>query len=238
MSTINQAEKLTKKDEALIEKMAEAGIHFGHSKSRKNPKMDAFIYGLIGKSHIMDLVASLKKMNEALSFIKEIVKKGGLVLFVGIQPQAKKITKEVAEECSMPYVAERWIGGTLTNFKTIHKRINHLRDLERSKKTGELKKYTKKEQLIFSQEIEKLNKIFGGIKKLDKLPDATLLLSIKKNSTVIREARRVKIPLIGLADTDSNPSLVDYPIPSNDEAISALRFILEQVKEVILKSKK
>jgi len=218
--------------------MIEAGVYFGHSKSRKNPRMDPYIYTLKENIHIIDLVSSIKKMNQALNFIKEIVKKGGLVLFVGIHPQAKKITKKAAEECNMPYVTERWLGGILTNFKTIFKRIEHLRDLEKKKATGEFKKYTKKERMLFDQEIEKLNKNLGGIKNLNKLPDAILVLSIKKSPVVIREAQRKKVPLIGLADTDSDPTLVDYPIPSNDDAISALEFMLEQVKDVIIKSKK
>ncbi len=234
----NIEEKLTKKEEGLVKKMIEAGVYFGHSKSRKNPRMDPYIYTLKENIHIIDLVSSIKKMNQALNFIKEIVKKGGLVLFVGIHPQAKKITKKAAEECNMPYVTERWLGGILTNFKTIFKRIEHLRDLEKKKATGEFKKYTKKERMLFDQEIEKLNKNLGGIKNLNKLPDAILVLSIKKSPVVIREAQRKKVPLIGLADTDSDPTLVDYPIPSNDDAISALEFMLEQVKDVIIKSKK
>lgn len=234
----NTEEKLTKKEEGLVKKMIEAGVYFGHSKSRKNPRMDPYIYTLKENIHIIDLVSSIKKMNQALNFIKEIIKKGGLVLFVGIQPQAKKITKKAAEECNMPYVTERWLGGTLTNFKTIFKRIEHLRDLEKKKATGEFKKYTKKERMLFDQEIEKLNKNLGGIKNLNKLPDAILVLSIKKSPVVIREAQRKKVPLIGLADTDSDPTLVDYPIPSNDDAISALEFMLEQIKETIIKSKK
>lgn len=238
MVEIEPEEKVTKKEESLIKKMAKAGVHFGHSKSRKNPRMTPYVHSLRNNIQIIDLVSTAKKLDEALKFIKELVKNKGTVLFVGIQPQAKKITRETAEECKMPYVAERWLGGVLTNFKTIFKRVEHLRDLEKKKAAGELGKYTKKEQLLFDQEIEKLNKNLGGIKNLDKLPDAVLVLSIKKNSTVVREARRKKIPLIGLADTDSDPALVDYPIPSNDDAISALKFMLEQIKEVILKSKK
>jgi len=138
----------------------------------------------------------------------------------------------------MPYVIERWLGGTMTNFKTIHKRIEHLRDLEKKKASNELKKYTKKEQMLFSQEIEKLNKNLGGIKTIDKLPDAVLVLSIKKNLPTVKEAQRVKIPLIGLADTDSDPTLVDYPIPSNDDAVSALKFMLDKITNIILKNKK
>jgi len=231
-------QKLSKKEEALIEKMAEAGVHFGHSKSRKNPKMDTYILAARSNIHIIDLTCTIKKLDKALKFIKEIVRKGGTVLFVGTQPQAKKITQEAAEECRMPYVVERWLGGILTNFKTIRQRVEHLLDLEKKKKSGELKKYTKKEQLLFDQKMEKLNRNFGGIKKLDKLPEVLFVLGIKHNLAAIKEARKKKIPIVSLADTDSDPTSVDYPIPSNDEAVSALKFMLEQVKEVVVKNKK
>ncbi len=230
-------EKFNKKEENLIKKMIEAGIHFGHSKSRKNPRMDPYIYTLKNNVSIIDLMSSMKKLNEALDFIKEVVKKEGSILFVGTEPQAKKVTKETAEECAMPYVVERWLGGTLTNFQITHKRVEHLLELENKKKVGELKKYTKREQMLFDEEIEKLNKKFGGIKKLDKLPDAVFVLSARGDLAAVKEAKRKKISVIGLVDTDSDPTLIDYFIPSNDDAISALKFMLGQVKDVITKAK-
>lgn len=227
--------KLTKKEETLIKKMAEAGVHFGHSRSRKNPRMGPYIHTLRNNVHIIDLVSTAKRLDEALKFVKETAKKGGHILFVGIQPQAKDMVKEAAEECNMPYVVERWLGGTLTNFKTIHKRVEYLLDLEKKKKSKELEKYTKKEQMLFDEEIKKLNRNLGGIKKLNQLPDAILTLGIKHNLTAVKEAQRKKIPIISLVDTDSNPALADYPIPSNDDAVSALKFMLEQFKKVIKK---
>ncbi len=227
---------ISKKEKDLIQEMVRVGVYFGHSKSRKNPKMNPYVYTIKSDICIIDVVSSLKKLEEALEFIKETVKKGGIILFVGVQPQERKLIKEAAKECGMPYVAERWLGGILTNFKTIHKRIEYLRDLEKKKAAGELEKYTKKEQMLFDEEIEKLNKNLGGIKNLDKLPDAALILSIKKNPTVVREARRKKIPIIGLVDTDSDPMLADYPIPSNDEAVSVLKFMLEKIKEAIIEN--
>lgn len=236
MIKINTEESLNKNEKSLVKKMAEAGVHFGHSKSRKNPRMTPYIYTLRNDIHIIDLVSSVRKLEEALEFIKEIVKKGGFVLFVGIQPQARETVKEVTKECNMPYVIDRWLGGTLTNFKTIHKRVEYLLDLEKKKKAKELEKYTKREQMLFDEEIEKLNKNLGGIKELNKLPDAVLVLSTKNNLAAVREARRKKIPVVGLVDTDSDPMLVDYPIPSNDEAVSALKFMLEQFKKIIIKN--
>lgn len=231
-------EKLSKKEKDLIEKMLEAGVHFGHSKSRRHPRMSPYISTLRNNIHIIDLVATAGKLEEALDFIKETVKKGGVILFVGIQSQAKQMTEEAAKECQMPYVVERWIGGILTNFKIIRKRVEYLIDLEKKRENKELEKYTKKEQMLLNEEIEKLNKKFIGIKSLNKLPDAVLVLSIKKSLAAVKEAQRKKIPIVGLADTDSDPALVDYPIPSNDEAISALEFMLEKIKETIIKNKK
>lgn len=238
MITIDLEEKLSKNEESLVKKMAEAGVHFGHGKSRRNPRMAPYIHTLRNDVHIINLVSSVRKLEEALELVKEIAKKRGSVLFVGIQPQAREAVKEMAKECDVPYVIDRWIGGILTNFKTIRKRVEYLLDLEKKKKTGELKKYTKREQMLFDEEIEKLNKNLGGIKELVKLPDAVVVLSIKNNLAAVKEARKTKIPIIGLADTDSDPMLVDYPIPSNDDAVSALKFMLEQFKKIILKNKK
>lgn len=235
MTKTTSEEKTTKKDESLIKKMFEAGIHFGHSKSRKNPRMNPYISTIRNNINIIDLESSAKKLQEALDFIQETIKKGGVVLFVGTQPQAKQITMAAARECGMPYVVERWIGGILTNFKVVRKRVEYLKDLEKKKAAGELAKYTKKEQMLFDEEIEKLNKKFGGIKEMIKLPDALLVLSIKKSLAAVREAQRKKIPIVGLADTDSDPMMANYPIPANDEAISALEFMLDKFKEVILK---
>lgn len=235
--SVTTKEKTTKKEKSLIEEMLEAGVHFGHSKSRKNPRMNPYTSILRNNIHIIDLESSAKKLEEAFEFIKEIVKKGGVILFIGTQSQAKQITKEAAEECQMPYVVERWIGGTLSNFRVIRKRVDYLENLEKKKAAGELEKYTKKEQMLFSEEIEKLNKKFGGIKILTKLPDAVFILSIKKGLAAVKEAQRKKIPIVGLADTDSDPTLVDYPIPSNDEAVSALKFMLNKIKEAIIRNK-
>ncbi len=236
MTKLNPEDKLGKKEKDLVEKMLEFGVHVGHSKSRKHPRMSPYISTLRNNIHIIDLVATTRKLEEALNFIKETVKKGGVILFVGIQPQTKQMTEEVAKECQMPYVIGRWIGGILTNFKVIRKRVEYLIDLEKRKENRELEKYTKKEQMLLSEEIEKLNKKFIGIKSLNKLPDVVLVLSIKKSLAAIKEAQRKKIPIVGLADTDSDPTLADYPIPSNDDAISTLRFMLDKIKEAIIKN--
>lgn len=236
MAKTTSEEKPTKKEEGLVKKMFEVGVHFGHSKSRKNPRMTPYISTIRNNINIIDLESSAKKLQEALDFIKETVSKGGIMLFVGTQPQAKQMTIAAAQECGMPYVVERWIGGILTNFKVIRKRVEYLKDLEKKKAAGELAKYTKKEQMLFDEEMEKLNKKFGGIKELNKLPDMLLILSVKKSLAAVREAQRKKIPIVGLADTDSDPAAIDYPIPSNDDAVSALEFMLDKFKEIIIKN--
>lgn len=219
--------------EALAKKMLEAGVHFGHKKSRWNPKMRPYIYGVRNNIYIIDLEKTMEELSKALDFIKKTVKDKGKILFIGTRPQTQAMVEESAKNSKMPYIVFRWIGGLLTNFNTIKKRIDHLIDLEKKKSSGDLKKYTKKEQLKIGKEIEKLKNKFEGVKKLEKLPDAVLVLSVKEQMTAIREARRKNIPIIALVDTDSDPTLVDYPIPANDEAVSALKFMLNKIEEVI-----
>lgn len=221
--------------EALAKEMLKAGIHFGHKKSNWNPKMKEYIYGVRNDIYIIDLEKTMEKLGQALDFIKKIIKDNGKILFIGTRPQCQNLVEEMAKNCKMPYVIWRWIGGLLTNFNTIRKRVKHLIDLEKKKSSGELKKYTKRERQKIDEEIEKLKKKFEGIKRLESPPEAILVLSVKQQMTAIREARRKNIPIIALVDTDSDPSLVDYPIPSNDDAISALKFMLGKIAKPILK---
>lgn len=226
--------KKTIVSEELAKEMFKAGVHFGHKNGNHHPKMDPYIHGIKNNIQIINLEETMRGLERALDFIKEIIEKGGKILFVGIRPQSQLILKETAERCKMPYVSLRWIGGLLTNFKTIRKRIDHFIGLEKKREDGELKKYTKKEQKAFDKEIDKLNKNFGGLKSLDKLPDAIFVLGVKEHITAIKEAKIKKIPVISLVDTDSNPTLVDYIIPANDEAVSAIKFMLDQVEKVII----
>jgi len=221
--------------ETLAKKMLEAGVHFGHKKSNWNPKMKPYVYGTKNNRYIIDLEKTMQELEKALEFIKRIMKDEGKILFVGTRPQTQNLVEETAKECKMPHIISRWVGGLLTNFKIIRKRVEHLIDLENKKASGSFKKYTKKEQLMLDKEIEKLKKKFEGIKELEKSPDAIIILSVKEQMTAIKEARIKKIPIIALVDTDSNPSIIDYPIPSNDEAVSALEFMLGKIKETIKK---
>jgi len=216
-----------------LEEMLKAGVHFGHRSSKWNAKMKEYIHTTRNKVHIIDLEKTEKKLKDALEFINEIKEKKGIIIFVGTKVAAKDITKQIAEEVGMPYVIERWIGGTLTNFKVISKRLEHIRDLESKEKEGELKKYTKKEQHEFNVEIQKLNRYFGGIKEITKLPDALFVIDASKEKLAIKEAKMKNIPVVGLCDTNSDPTTVDYPIPVNDDAISSLKLILGAVVKVL-----
>lgn len=216
-----------------LEEMLGAGVHFGHRTSKWNPKMEPYIFTVRNNVHVIDLEKTLKKLKEALEFIQKIKGENGIIIFVGTKIAVKEITKQSAEECKMPFVTERWIGGTLTNFRVISKRLKHYRDLEKDQETGELKKYTKKEQHDFGIKLQRLNQQFGGIKNLIKLPDALLVIDTNKEQLAVKEARMKGIPIIGLCDTNADPTLIDYPIPVNDDAISSLKLILGSIVKVL-----
>lgn len=219
--------------EDLAQKMLEAGVHWGHKKSNWNPKMGPYIFGLKNNIYIIDLEKTMENLEKAVNFMKGIKENKGKILFVETRLQTQFLVESIAKNLNMPYVVSRWIGGLLTNFKPIRKRVEYFIDLERKKAVGELKKYTKKEQQNFDKEIEKLKKRFEGIKELDKLPEAVFVLSAKYQMIAIREARRKNIPIIGFVDTDSDPNVVDYPIPANDDSLSALKFMLGQIEEIL-----
>jgi len=216
-----------------LDEMLKAGVHFGHRISKWNPQMEPYIFTNRNNVHIIDLEKTREKLNEALKFIQKIKDKKGVILFVGTKVSAKEITRQIAEKCQMPYVNERWLGGTLTNFKVISQRLEHFRDLEDKKKKGELKKYTKKEQHQFGVELQKLEKQFGGIKEMTKLPEALLVVDVQKEKLAVKEAKMKGIPIIGLCDTNSDPSAIDYPIPVNDDAITSLKLILGTIVKVL-----
>jgi len=230
---MSETKKKSVVSEELAQKMLEAGVHWGHKKSNWNPKMTPYIFGLKNNIYIIDLEKTMEGLGKAIEFMKKIKDNKGKILFVETRAQSQFLVEQIAKNCNMPYMISRWIGGLLTNFKNIRKRVEYFIDLEKKRAGGELKKYTKKEQQEFDKEIEKLKKKFEGIKELEKLPEAVFVLSTKSQMIAVREARKKNIPVIGLVDTDSDPSLLDYPIPSNDESISALKFILGQIEEAI-----
>ena len=231
-------EKIKKENFKInTEEMVQAGILFGHRTSNVHPKMKPYLFGTRNTIHIIDVEKTAEKLKEALIFIRELISENKILLLVGTKIQAKKLVESTAKDCSLPYVSERWLGGTFTNFETIKKRINYFKDLEKRRAEGELEKYTKKERADMDKELRGLEIKVGGIKNLDKLPDAIFVLDLEKNLLAVKEARKKGVKIIAISDTNTDPTLVDYPIPANNDAISSLKYILEKVKEVILEAK-
>lgn len=236
-SNLTTKQKLPRNFKIDIEEMAKAGLHFGHKTSKRHPKMKPYLVGTKNTIYIIDLEKTAQKLQKALKFIKELISENQTLLFVGTRIQIKDLVKDVATECDMPYVSERWLGGTFTNFETISKSIEDFKILEKRKTDGEFENYTKKERLRIDEQLEKLEVKFGGIKNLQSLPDAIFVIDMKKDEIALREAKKKDIKIIGIAHTNVDPTFADFPIPANDDSISSVKYILEKVKEVILKEK-
>ena len=213
--------------------LAKAGVHLGHCTTKRSPKMEPYIYGVKNTINIIDLEKTVEKLATALNFFTEVASQGKVILFVGTKPSAKDVIKKYAQEIETPFIIERWIGGTLTNFSTISELIKKLNKMTEEQKQGEWKKYSKKEQLEKERELDRLKKMVGGIRTLEKKPDALYLIDLQKEKTAIREAQRSKIPVVALVDTNANPELVDWPIPSNDDAVKSIELITKLVAEAI-----
>lgn len=220
-----------------LKEMLKSGVHFGHQVSKRHPQMEPYIFTAKNGIHIINLEKTQKKLEKALDFVKETTAKGGIVLFLGTKKQAQNIVKKYAQECGMPYVVERWLGGTLTNFSIILKLLNKFNDLKQKQESGELEKYTKKEQLEFSREIEKLEKIVGGIKDLKKIPEAVYVVDIKREKTAVREAKKKKVDIVSICDTNVNPRGIDYIIPANDDATKSIELITGLMAEAVKEGK-
>jgi len=216
------------------EEMLKAGLHFGHRASKAHPKMKPFIQGTRNAVHIIDVEKTAEKFKQALEFTQELISDNKIILFVGTPVQVRDLVKETALECNLPYIINRWLGGTFTNFDIIKKRVQYFKELEEKKEQGELDKYTKKERAKIERELNNLEVKFGGIKSLDKLPDAIFVIDMDKDILAIKEAQKKGIKIIGVADTNVDPGFADYAIPANDDAISSVKYILEKVKEVIV----
>lgn len=213
------------------QELLEAGVHFGHRTSAWHPKMEQYIFTSRNNVHIFDLEKTIKKMGEALAFLKETAARGGKIIFVGQKPAAKALIKEIAQKLDMPYVNERWLGGTITNFKTIAKRINYYRDLENQQATGDWEKYTKKEKLELQRKLAKLDRQLSGIRELNRLPQAIFVCDVKADNIAVREANKTGIPVAAITDTNIDPTGIDYVIPANDDAASSIKKILDAVYE-------
>lgn len=219
---------------ALITEMFQNGLHFGHKKSRWNPKMAPYVYGVRNNIHIIDLNKTYDLLDKALKYIEELVARGGTILFIGTRTHASALTKETAERCNMPYVNQRWVGGTFTNFEVIQRRLESFRQLEKDLKSGAFAdKYTKREQLMFQRQYDGLEKKWGGLKHLTKLPDAIFVLDMSQDDLAVKEANEKGVTVVALTDTNTDPTLVTYPIPANDDSLSSLTFIYKQVAKAI-----
>lgn len=217
-----------------IKTLLETGVHFGHRTKRWNPKMKPFIFTERNGVHIIDLQQTIVALDDAADKIRNTVAKGGTVMFVGTKRQAQEPISTHAQRAGQPYIIERFMGGTLTNFKTIKSRLDHMASLESAKEAGEHDRLTKKEALLKTREIERLNKRMGGIKNLRKLPDVLFIVDVGREGNAVKEANALGIPVIGMVDTNCDPTGVDYVIPSNDDAIRAIKIIVEAMANAAL----
>ena len=217
--------------------LLKAGVHFGHQTRYWNPKMGRYIFGARNKIHIINLEHTVPAMNGALAHIESVAAKNNKVLMVGTKRAAGKIIKEQAERCGMPFVAHRWLGGMLTNYKTIRQSIRRLRDLETQQTDGTFEQLTKKEALMRTREMEKLERSIGGIKEMGGLPDVVFVIDVDHERIAVQEANKLGIPVIGIVDTNSNPDGVDHVIPGNDDAIRAIQIYATAVADAVMDGK-
>jgi len=221
-----------------MRQMLEAGVHFGHQTRYWNPKMQPFIFGDRNRIHIINLEKTLPLYNDAMNFLGKLASNGGKILFVGTKRAARDAIREEAERCSMPYVNFRWLGGMLTNFKTIKQSVKRLKELEAMSEDGSLdRKFNKKEALGLRREMEKLNRSLGGIKDMNGLPDALFIIDVGYEDIAVAEARKLGIPVIGVVDTNNDPDVIDYVIPGNDDSIRAVQLYVQGAAAAVLEGR-
>lgn len=213
--------------------LSKAAVNFGHRSTKRHPKMGPYIQGVKNNIHIIDLEKTTQKLQKALEFLTDVTAQGGTVVLVGTKPAAKEIIKKYAQENNLPYVSERWIGGTLTNFQTISALIKKLKQMRKEKEEGGWDKYTKRERLDLERALNRLDKMVGGIQNLDHLPAAIYIVDIIEEVTALKEARKRKVPVVAIVDTNANPEAVSYPIPANDDAVKSIDLITGLVVEAI-----
>ena len=236
MSNEEQATDQVEKDQDSVitmKQLLEAGVHFGHQSSQWNPAMKEYIYGSRNGIHIIDLQKTLKSFLVAYDFVRDLTSPGKDILFVGTKKQAQEIIGEEAIKCDMPFVNSRWLGGTLTNFNTIRSRVDYMLQLKRLKDEGEFENLPKKEQISLNRELAKLEYLLNGIVNMKKMPSALFVVDTKKEDIAIKEAKKIGIPIVGVVDTNSNPNDADYIIPSNDDAIRAVKLCVEKIAAAI-----
>jgi small subunit ribosomal protein S2 len=220
-----------------MKQLLEAGVHFGHQTRRWNPKMKEYIFTERNGIYIIDLQKTVKKMEEAYEFVKNVAFEGGNILFVGTKKQAQESIQEEAQRCGMFYVNQRWLGGMLTNFKTIRRRVDRLHELEKMEEEGLFEVLPKKEVLNLRHEKERLEKYLGGIKNMNSLPEALFIVDPRKEKIAVQEARKLQIPIVAIVDTNCDPDEVDYVIPGNDDAIRAVKLLTEKIADAVLEGK-
>jgi len=221
-----------------LEKLLEAGAHFGHQARRWNPKMSSYLYGVEEGIHIFDLPKTKIALEEALEVLTKAAAEGKVILLLGTKKQVKDKIIEVGKETGCPYVSERWLGGTLSNFEQIKRTIDKLADMKVKMAAGDYAKFTKKERLLIERDIARMDRFLGGITQLEKLPDILFIVDTHKEKGAVREATKAKIETVGIVDTNADPTLVDYPIPMNDDASKALDYVMDLVKDAIIAGQK
>ena len=224
-------------DLPTMKELLDAGVHFGHQTRRWNPKMKPFIHSARNGIHILDLAQTVQLLNVAVHFARQTAADGEEILFVGTKKQAQELIRGEAERCQMPYVINRWLGGTLTNWQTIQTRINHMQRLERMEFGGEFATLPKKEALRYRRELQRLHRHLGGVRDMARLPGALFIVDVPKEHIAVLEANRLDIPIIAICDTNSDPTTIDYPIPSNDDAFRALGMITKQIADAVVEGR-
>ncbi|MEA3440117.1 MAG: 30S ribosomal protein S2, partial [Chloroflexota bacterium] len=217
--------------------LLESGVHFGHRTNKWHPAMKPYIFTERNNIHIIDLQQTVKALGEAYDLVRDTIAEGGNMLFVGTKRQAQETIEIESIRCGMPYVIYRWLGGTLTNWRTIRERLNELERLERMRDSGEFEQFTKKEALNFNRKIERLDMLLGGVRTMSRLPDLLFVVDVRREETSIHEANLLNIPVIAMVDTNCNPKNVDYIIPSNDDAIRAIKLLVNKMADAVLEGK-
>jgi small subunit ribosomal protein S2 len=219
--------------EIVVKDILEAGVHFGHRTSRWNPKMRPYIYGRRNQIHIIDLKETVRGLLRARKYLMKVAAQGSLILFVGTKRQAAQAVEEAARHCGMPFVSERWLGGMLTNFRTIRSRLKRLEELEALEQTGELATYSKKQQSRLMRELKKMRRNLDGIRSMNRLPEAIVIIDPTKEHNCVDEARSLGIKIVALIDTDSDPDVVDLAIPGNDDSMRSIKIILQHIGDAV-----
>ncbi|MFA5061792.1 MAG: 30S ribosomal protein S2 [Patescibacteria group bacterium] len=217
--------------------MLKAGVHFGHQKSRWHPKMKDNIFGVRNGVHIINLEKTQEELEKALEYVKTLASKGQVILFVGTKRQAREIIKQAAESCGMPYLVERWIGGLLTNFDEVKRRLKKYNNLKEQFATGEIERYTKKEQVNLKKQLEKMDKYLIGLAKMEKMPDALYIADMRTEKTALAETQRTEVPVVAVCDTNTDPTKVNYAIPANDDAVNSIKMIADAIAEAVNEGK-